>query len=486
MSALVEKPIPVKALLLGLRAMGYSFSTAVADIIDNSITAEATEVNVYSNSVIENPYFCIIDNGYGMTCLELDNAMLLGSDRTNRKEGRLELGRFGLGLKSASLSQCREFTVASKKNGVINAMSFDCDIIEKENKMLLKQLSEEEVNCLPEIDHLKAYASGTIVIWRKFDKIENLAKSFEESFRSAVAASKKHVELVFHRFYDRINIFYNNRRIERRDPFLLKSLGRTLVGRTSTINVKEANVVVTPYTLPFSNTLTKEEKDLLGNPSSLSEEQGFYLYRNERLISWGSWMHMGVRSEFNKLARIQVDIPSSLDGVWMLDVKKSTAKIPDKIKDRIRIAVEDSMGRSKRVTKFPGVKEQSLECKIWNRIDMHEGNIRYEINRESPVISTLLSTLGEHELSLLEIAISQIESYLPKYSILNDNLDSLTIINKHNDQEEEALIKEIIDIIATCREDRKRKTFEDIFLVEGYQVLFKRKEEIRRRIFDNE
>ena len=94
--------------------------------------------------------------------------------------------------------------------------------------------------------------------------------------------------------------------------------------------------------------------------------------------------------------------------------------------------------------------------------------------------------MGEHELSLLEIAISQIESYLPKYSILNDNLDSLTIINKHNDREEEALIKEIIDIIATCREDRKRKTFEDIFLVEGYQVLFKRKEEIRRRIFDHE
>ncbi len=485
MSVLVEKSIPVKALLLGLRAMGYSFSTAVADIIDNCITAEATEVNVYSNSVIENPYFCIIDNGYGMTCSELDNAMLLGSDRTNRREGPLELGRFGLGLKSASLSQCREFIVASKNNGIMNAMSFDCDIIERENKMLLKQLSDEEINDLPEIDHLKAYASGTIVIWRKFDKIENLAKSFEDTFRSAVAASKKHVELVFHRFYDRIKIFYNNRRIERRDPFLLKSLGRTLVGRTSTINVKEANIIVTPYTLPFSNTLTKEEKDLLGNPSSLSEEQGFYLYRNERLISWGSWMHMGVRSEFNKLARIQVDIPSSLDNVWMLDVKKSTAKIPDKIKDRIRIAVEDSMGRSKRVTKFPGIKEQSLECKIWNRINERDGNVRYEINRESPVLVTLSSSLEGLQRSLLETALAQIEDFLPKYSIANDGMDSLTIVNGRNDLGDETLIEEIVGIVSACEEEKRSEIFDRLFFVEGYRNLINRKEEIRRRAFSH-
>ena len=83
--------------------------------------------------------------------------------------------------------------------------------------------------------------------------------------------------------------------------------------------------------------MTSEEKALLGNPKSIFDEQGFYLYRNERLISWGSWMHMGIRSELNKLARIQVDIPSTLDSVWMLDVKKSSAKIPDRIKDRIKI-----------------------------------------------------------------------------------------------------------------------------------------------------
>lgn len=486
MSELVERQFPAKALLTGLRAIGYNFSTAVADIIDNSISAEATEIRIFSDPLNQEPYFCILDNGYGMSSSELDNAMLPGSDRENKEDSKLELGRFGLGLKSASLSQCREFTVASKKFGKIRAMSFDLDVIEDSNKLLLKQLSNEEIELLPEIDRLKSFETGTIVIWTKFDKIEGLAKNFEDSFRAAVSDSKKHVELVFHRFYNKIAIYYNEKRIERRDPFLLGSVGRQQTGRTSTINIDGSEITVIPYTLPFANTLTSDEKALLGNPKSIFDEQGFYLYRNERLISWGSWMRMGIRSELNKLARIQVDIPSSLDSVWMLDVKKSSAKIPDKIKDRIRMAVEDSIVRSKRTTKFPGVKEQSQEYKIWDRINEHEGKIRYQINRESPAIATLTAALGENEKKLLEIVLSQIECYLPKYSIANDNMDSLTIVNSGADAEEEHLIDEIVEIISLCDDDKKVKTFDRLFMVEGYQVLLKRKNEIRRRIFGDD
>ena len=486
MSELVERQFPAKALLTGLRAIGYNFSTAVADIIDNSISAGASEIKLFSDPLVDIPYFCILDNGCGMSALQLDNAMLPGSDRKGKADSKLELGRFGLGLKSASLSQCREFTVATKQNGAVCAMSFDLDIIESTDKLMLKQLNEDEIVALPQIEKLLGYESGTLVIWTKFDKIEGLAKNFEDSFRSVVAESKKHVELVFHRFYNKVNIFYNEKRIERRDPFLLGSVGRQQTGRTSSIRIDDSVITVIPYTLPFANTLTQEEKNLLGNPKSISDEQGFYLYRNERLISWGSWMHMGVRSELNKLARIQVDIPSTLDSVWMLDVKKSSAKIPDKIKDRIKMAVEDSIVRSKRTTKFPGVKEQSAEFKIWDRINEHEGKIRYQINRESPAIATLVNALGENEKKLLEIVLSQIECYLPKYSIANDNMDSLAIVNTGEDAEEEHLIEEIIEIIALCDEQDKEKIFEMIFMVEGYRRLEKRKEEVRRRVLGND
>ena len=486
MSELVERQFPAKALLTGLRAIGYSFSTAVADIIDNSISAFAKEIRVYSDPLAQVPYFCILDDGCGMSSKELDNAMLLGSNREFKNDGEIELGRFGLGLKSASLSQCREFTVASKKFGKIRAMSFDLDVIEDQDKLLLKQLNESEINQLPHIESLKKYETGTIVIWTKFDKIDGSASNFENSFRSLIAESKRHVELVFHRFYNTIQIFYNDKRIERRDPFLVDSIGRQQTGRSTSIPVDGSIIVVTPYTLPFANTLTSEEKALLGNPKSIFDEQGFYLYRNKRLISWGNWMHMGIRSELNKLARIQIDIPSSLDSVWMLDVKKSSAKIPDKIKDWIKIAVQDSIVRSRRTNKFPGVKEQSVEVKVWDRIDKHEGKIQYQINRENPIIIALNENLGVNEKILFEMLLSQIECYLPKYSIINDSNDSLNIINSGFDAEEENLFDEVKNIISMIPTDKQERMFDTIFMMESYQKLRGKKEEIHRRIFGDD
>lgn len=486
MSNLVERQFPAKALLTGLRAIGYSFSTAVADIIDNSVSALATEIRIFADPLVEEPYFCFLDNGCGMSSKELDNAMLPGSDRAGKEDGEMELGRFGLGLKSASLSQCRVFTVVSKKFGKLRAMSFNLDVIERENKLLLMQLSDSEIDELPQIDKLKEYESGTLVIWTNFDKIEGAAKNFEESFRSAVADSKKHVEFVFHRFYNQIQIFYNNRRIEKRDPFLLDSIGRQQTGRTTNIDVDGSTITVIPYTLPFANTLTTEEKALLGNPKSIYDEQGFYLYRNKRLISWGSWMRMGIRSELNKLARVQIDIPSSLDSVWTLDVKKSSAKIPDKIKERIKMSLEDSVARSRRTTKFPGTKEQSVECKVWDRINEHEGKVKYQINRKMPALIALEDALGENERKLLEIALSQIECYLPKYSITNDSMDALNILNSGDGVEEERLIDEIQQILLMCAPEYREQMFDSIFIAEGYQKLFKKKDLIHRRLFDNE
>lgn len=486
MSELVERQFPAKALLTGLRAIGYSFSSAVADIIDNSISANANEIRVFSDPLATVPFFCIVDNGCGMSSSELDNAMLPGSDRSEKADGEKELGRFGLGLKSASLSQCREFIVASKKYGKIRAMSFDLDVIEAENRLMLKKLSSEEIMALPYINCIEEYDSGTIVIWTKFDKIESLAKNFEDSFRRLVSDAKKHTELVFHRFYKQIAIYYHGKRIEKRDPFLLDSVGRQQTGRKTEITVDNSNITVIPYTLPFANSLTPDEKALLGNPKSIYDGQGFYLYRNKRLISWGSWMHMGIRSELNKLARIQVDIPSSLDDVWMLDVKKSSAKIPDKIKDMIKMAVEDSIVRSKRTTRFPGIKEQSVEYRVWDRINEHDGKIRYQINRETPSIVALYDAIGKSEKELLDIVLSQIECYLPKYSITNDNMDALTIVNSGTDVEEERLIQEIESILSLCEPKKRQRIFEQLFFAETYCSLLEKKEEIRKRFFGNE
>lgn len=478
MSNLVKREFPAKALMFGLRSMGYSFSTAVADIIDNCIPAGATRIDIHSDPLAAIPYFCVLDNGHGMNRKKLDNAMLPGSDREDVPDSDIELGRFGFGLKSASLSQCREFIVASKAFGKLNCMSFDLDVIEEKNKLFLKELTPEEIDDLPHIDDLKGYTSGTLVIWTKFDNIENSAKTFEDSFRALVGESKRHVELTFHRFYNEIEIYYNGKRIEKRDPFLLDSIGRQQTGRTTPISYKGSTITVTPYTLPFAKTLTSDEKALLGNPKSIYEEQGFYIYRNRRLIISGTWLRMGIRSELNKLARIKVDIPSALDSVWMLDVKKSTAKIPDAIKEKIKMAVEDSVVRSKRTVRNPGVKEATPEHKIWDRINEHDGNVRYQINRDNPLIKGLYSSIDDKQAELLDDLLSLLEQCIPKYRIHNDVIDSINIVNDAVSIEEEELMGQIYRCLELFPESEKEATLCQLLASEAYSKIAHRKEEM--------
>lgn len=435
---------PAKSLIQGLRCIGYNFSTALADIIDNSISADAKHIQVLSNPDDEEPYVVIFDDGHGMGFKELDNAMTLGSDRDEKEDSEYELGRFGLGLKSASFSQCLRLTVASKNCNRINAMRYDLKKIQEKNEWLLDILDSNEIDSLPEIDLLKNASTGTLVIWQCFDKIMEESDSFKNSFINTIGAAKAHIELVFHRFWDDIEISFNGHRIEKRDPFLTNAPNHQ-EGRTMTINVDGQDIFVTPFVLPYANSLTEDNKRMLGNPKSIYDDQGFYIYRNKRLIIWGSWLRMKIRSEFNKLARVRVDIPSSLDSLWMLDVKKSSAKIPDKIKDQLQISIKDSIVRSKREVKYPGKKEAEAEHPLWQRIDLHGGKVKYEINREdNPLYSALADMLDDKQLVALNTYLDKIEEFIPKGLIVSDNADSLNIVNSDADSDEEDLIEKVL------------------------------------------
>lgn len=471
---------PAKSLISGIRSIGYSFATSVADIVDNSITAKATEINIYADPLDE-PYFAILDNGLGMNYEELTNAMTFGSDRSNKIDSELDLGRFGLGLKSASLSQCRKMTVISKEKDSINAMCYDLDVIEKQNDWILEILGADEIAKLPCYEQLKKYETGTLVIWQNFDKLDALATNFVTSFRNAVSDAKKHVELVFHYYYDSINIYFNNDRIEKRDPFLINSAPRQQTGRTDSILMDGSTIYITPYTLPFANTLTQDEKKLLGN-TNIYDEQGFYIYRNKRLIIWGSWLHMNVRSELSKLARVKIEIPSTLDKEWSLDVKKSTAKIPDKIKEQIKASLEDSIHRSKKATRFKGIKEQQFEDKIWNRINLRDGFVKYELNKENPIYKLLSENLSENDKALLDSFIFQIETGLPKYSIQNDTLDDLKIVNDSDSNTPEELIDRVCKDLEYVPFNKKEIILDELLKTDVYKSISDKKKEIIERI----
>ena len=193
-------------------------------------------------------------------------------------------------------------------------------------------------------------------------------------------------------------------------------------------------------------------------------------------------MRMGIRSELNKLARIRVDIPSSLDSVWMLDVKKSSAKIPDKIKDYLKIAVEDSVVRSKRTVRNPGVKEATPTHNVWERITERDGNVRYEIDRTNPLIQGINKTLSGGQRELFEGLLVQLEQSIPKYRIHNDVIDSVTITNDSLDTDEGILIGQIVKVLSLYPESEKMNVLDRLLETESYLSVSSKREAIISRL----
>lgn len=437
-------------LIQGLRSMGYSFQTAVADIIDNSIAANATSVNIFYDSNEENPFFEICDNGKGMNATEFDLAMDFGTKKERTFTNKKELGRFGLGLKTASLSQCKRLTVVTKYNGIILGAYWDIDDIIETNSWQLTYLDDNSILKIPNIDYLNDKLSGTIVLWQKFDKLKTTTKDFSTTMERIVQNDVlNHCAIVFHRFYKTMPIYINNKQLPKRDPFLDDFDNK--VCRPELIVPTEYGVpiIVKAYRMPAENDLNKEEIELIGGKTSLLTDDGLYIYRNDRLISWGNWMKLEHRNLYTHLARIKIDIPSCIDKEFGLDVKKSMAIIPDSIKEKIRPAICDGIGQSKQRTRYAGKKESDLGIvRVWNRTILENNKVVYELNDEYPLLQQLEETLSQEQKKLLTYYLKDLVEFVPVSKMRDDVADSLYAINgKQEDSKKETLKKELFDLV---------------------------------------
>ncbi len=408
------------ALIESMRSLGYSFSSAIADLIDNSISAHATDIGIYSEPTMD-PFLIILDNGHGMDKAEIYEAMRYGSTNPLEERSEDDLGRFGLGLKSASLSQCRKFVVVSKKNGFINAYSWDLDFVIKSKACMLRGYSENEISELPMIDLLEEKESGTYIILSDFDRIKESTSNINETFNKYLDDMIDHLSLVFHRFIDDgLNIAVNGLRIDAKDPFLTYHRA-TQRKRESSFYINEEKIKLKPYILPHLSKLSQEDLDKVGGKERMRNDQGFYVYRNKRLIIWGTWFRLERKDELNKLARVMVDIPNSLDYMWSIDIKKSTASLPDIIKKNMYNAVYESVISSEAVHTYRGRKEKKdkdVEY-IWEKIKVRDG-YEYQINRKIPQLELLQATLDESEVKLLSSLLTAIESAFPVQALYVD------------------------------------------------------------------
>jgi len=409
------------ALVETLRAIGYSHETAVADVMDNSITAGATQIYFESKWRGGESYISIRDNGCGMDEHELIEGLRPGSMNPLEEREAHDLGRFGLGLKTASFSQCRCLSVMSKKkDGESCFFSWDLDHVQRSKKWEIIQYIPDEFK-----HALDDQASGTLVVWTKMDrivpaKIDINNDAVKKKFRKIGNKIREHLQMTFHRFIDEksnpIEFYCWGNRIDGWDPFMAdKSQKRPGEYLSS------GKVFVKGYILPHKSRLSQDEYDNTAGTSGWNAQQGFYVYRNKRLLLSGTWLGLfPIKDEAYKLARISVDLPNNLDHVWQIDIKKSRARIPHDCMEQLKAyangvreaACEVFRHRGRLVQKRRNVAYQPL----W--IEKKSGSVyEHRINREHDFIRLCIEKAKTNPKQAIENIIKLIERSLPKQSI---------------------------------------------------------------------
>lgn len=341
-------------LIESLRDTGYTFATAVADIIDNSVAANATRIEVVLDTdFVGNPYLWICDNGQGMLTEELDKAMQYGSPaRINSKS----LGKFGMGLKTASTSFCRKLTVLSRKESQISSRQWDLDVIKEKDEWLLLEPSIDEYTDQTEcFERITTGSTGTMVIWENIDRLIRISgeSGTKDQIKKLLEELELHLSGVFYHFisgtngYNKVSISLNGKSIEAWDPFC-RWLNQG--------EVKKLDVHINP---PFEITENKNGEDvkagsfelnvyILPNQSELTDDennkarygldnQGFHVFREGRMIYSGGWPNrLFVKESHLNLMRVELNFDYNLDHYFQIDIKKSRIDIPKELRDLIK------------------------------------------------------------------------------------------------------------------------------------------------------
>lgn len=409
-----------------MRDLGYSLETAIADLVDNSISANADSIEIICDLSGAQPLVVILDNGKGMTESELLDAMRHGTVNPRQPRSSRDLGRFGLGLKTASFSQCRSLTVVSAKQSVLCGAEWNLDRIDAADDWILSILDDTDLKALPYVERISEH--GTAVIWRQLDR---LVEDQESNRRDEIVSEKldalgRHLSLVFHRFlagdvkgYARISIAVNGHPVEPFDPFCRRNPATQLLPE-EVVRIGDSEVRMQPYVLPHHSRLSAREYDFYQSRSDFISNQGAYIYRNGRLMAWGDWFRLVPKGEATKLARVQIDFPNSLDEDWTIDIKKSRARPPHAVRERLRQIIAKITARSVTVHRGRGQKLfQETNAPLWERYADH-GGIRFAINTQHPLIASLVTRLQPESVNTLRVLLDSIAASLPVEMIYSD------------------------------------------------------------------
>lgn len=339
-----------RRLMESLRDIGYDLPAAVADLVDNSVDADAENVWVDVGHDSQGGWIRIADDGVGMTERQLDEAMRYGSSRAY---GPADLGHFGLGLKTASLSQGRRLTVATRSTlrGPVRVRRWDLDRIARTDAWHLERLTWRDSPTVL-VDPLVG-TTGTVVLWERLDRVLGARRPGGESaarrLEGAVDEIGEQLAMVFHRFLGGeapgppLNIRVAGIELAPWDPFVRAELLTRTLGPQS-LPFEHAGVrhelIVQPFVLPAQHHFSSPEAhESAGGPRRWNRQQGLYIYRRDRLIQSGGWNRLRTLDEHAKLARIAIDIPPGADAAFRINVSKMTVGLPEGVRPQLRALV---------------------------------------------------------------------------------------------------------------------------------------------------
>jgi hypothetical protein len=350
MSAANQTIPSARRLMESLRDIGYDLNAAVADLVDNSIDADAENIAIDVGLDLEGGWLRISDDGVGMTEGQLDEAMRYGSARDYEPD---DLGHFGLGLKTASLSQARRLTVASRSSmrGPIRIRRWDLDHVARVDSWDVQTLRARD--CSTVLTDPLSGRIGTVVLWERLDRIVGArtpgGSAATRRLEAAADGIAEHLAMVFHRFLAGeapgapLVIRVAGRTLRPWDPFarseaVTRRLPQQVVLFDHAGSAHE--IAVQPYVLPNQHHFSSPEAhDLAGGPRRWNRQQGLYIYRHHRLIQSGGWNRLRTMDEHAKLARIAIDIPPETDAAFRINVSKMTVGLPEGVRPQLRSLV---------------------------------------------------------------------------------------------------------------------------------------------------
>jgi hypothetical protein len=424
-----EVPPDAVAMIESMRAFGYSLPDAIADLVDNSITASASLVEITLHWEGADSWIRIVDDGGGMDGETLTNAMRLGSSNPNEPRDPRDLGRFGLGLKTAALSQAAALTVASRAGGSpTRVRSWDLDHIARTGSWSL--IVEEAPGDEPALKAIAGREAGTAVLLKRLDRAVGEAELEDEQAKSHFLrlgeTVERHLAVVFHRFLTSgLTITVNDRELQPWDPFLA-SHPATQVMPGERLPFAGGQIEVQPYVLPHHSRISQEEHRAAGGPRGWNQHQGFYVYRARRLLVAGDWLGLPYhKEEHYKLARIRIDLSNAMDREWQIDVRKAKARIPRELRDELKRIADATRSKAAEAYRYRGrriARQANVDrAFVWSA-RVNRGAVEYRIDREHPLVETALEEAGDGR-KALERALRVIEETLPVQSIVMESRD---------------------------------------------------------------